>query len=85
MSDAELHFDGALAELRRAEGLFRGPLTQAKKSLLEDRLLAARSALAKAYFALAAQRCDPDPLPSGDLAPNVLVFEPTRRLTRRPF
>jgi hypothetical protein len=68
MTEAEAQFVAAVAELRRAEGLWRGPLTAAKKALLEQRLSGARTALAKSFTALRAQAAAPDPLPAAPTA-----------------
>lgn len=62
MTEAELLISSAIAELRRAEGLFRGALTETKKALLLRRLSVARDQLAKGYVALLIQRSEPEPL-----------------------
>jgi hypothetical protein len=59
LTGAHVAFESALAELRRCQGLFEGPLTRAKKDLLEQRLNGAGRALALSVETLA--YADPEP------------------------
>lgn len=72
MTDADFELSVTIASLRRAEGLRRGPYTEARKALVLKQLAEARGALGRCYLAALHQRADPDPIPSRPTAPVVV-------------
>lgn len=69
---------GAIAELKRAQGLFLGPLTQSKKALLEQRLRQASRQLTAARAEVAVTRPADDPLPNAADLSNVVALDERR-------